>query len=169
MTIQVDDALSGSLVGPTFIGAYRPETDEFAYGAVDVRFFQGRAFERKDYLRETARVVQELLEKLRADDGERIEMCTGYILDNAHRALGPRTRRCKITGRLQDLIENVASDYLLDMDIPIEGVEPGAKHFKICLNWVAEDLKRRERYCKTGWRSWGEKWRRVARRGGMRW
>lgn len=169
MTIQIDDAGWGSLVGPTFIGAYRLETGEFAYGTVDIRFFQGRAFARKEYLQETTRVIQELLEKLGADGDEPLEVCTGYIFDHAHRNLGRKVRQRKITGHLQELIEQVATDYLLDMDIPIDGVEPGGQHFMICLNWVAEDLEKRERFVKTGWKSWREKWRWVARQGGTRW
>ena len=164
MTIQIDDALWGSLVGPTFIGAYRPETDEFAYGAVDVRFFQGRPFARKRYLQETTNVIRRLLESLRADDAETLEICTGGIFDHAGRNLGYEVRRTKITGRLQDLVEGVATDYLLSLGIPIDGVAPGAKHFRICLSWVAEDLSHREQFVKTGWKSWRSKWRWVAKR-----
>ena len=189
MTIQIDDAGWGSLVGPTFVGAYRPETDEFAYGAVDLRFFRGRAFACEGYLQETTRVIQELLEELGADGDEPVEMCTGYIFDHAHRNLGRKVKGQKIslkgqkislkgqkislkgrkiTGRLQELIEQVTTDYLLSMDIPIAGVEPGSKHFTICLDWVAEDLEEREKFVKTGWKSWCTKWHGVAQqRGGV--
>ena len=166
MTIQIDDAGWGSLVGPTFIGAYRPETDEFAYGTVDLRFFQDPAFADKKYLEETTRVIHHLLERLGADDAEPIEMCSGYIFTHARRNLGREVRQRKITGRLQDQVEQVARDYLLDMEVPIDGVGPGSNHFMVCLHWVAEDLKRREKYCKTGWKSWRQRWRRVAQREG---
>lgn len=168
MTIQIDDALWGSLVGPTFIGAYRPETDEFAYGTVDLHFFQGGPFARKGYLQETTNVIRKLLERLGADEAEPLEICTGGIFDHAGRNLGHGVRRTKITGRLQELVEGVATDYLLSLGIPIGGVGPGAKHFRICLNWVAEDLRHREQFVKTGWKSWRSKWRWVARRRGRR-
>ena len=163
MTIQIDDAGWGSLVGPTFIGAYRPETDEFAFGTVDLRFLQGPAFADGEYLSQTTKVIQELLERLGSDGNEPLEMCTGYIFDHAQQNLGREVHRRKITGRLQELVEQVATDYLLDMGLPIEGVGPSAKHFRICLNWVAEDLEERERFVKTGWGKWRKKWRRVAR------
>lgn len=169
MTIQIDDAGWGSLVGPTFIGAYRPETDEFACGTVDLRFFRGQAFKRKEYLQETTQVIQELLERLGANGDEPIEMCTGYIFDDARRSLGHRVKQRKITGRLQELIETVARDYLLDMDVPIDGAKPGSGHFMACFRWVAEDLGKREKFVKTGWKSWRGKWRQAAKRGGTRW
>jgi hypothetical protein len=168
VTIQIDDALWGSLVGPTFIGAYRPETDEFAYGTVDVRFFQGRPFARKGYLQETTAVIRHLLEKLGADEAELLEICTGGVFDHAEKNLRHHVRRTKITGCLQELVEGVATDYLLSLGIPIDGVGPGAKHFRICLSWVADDLSNREQFVKTGWRSWRAKWRWVAERRGRR-
>ena len=168
MTIQIDDALWGSLVGPTFVGAYRPETDEFVYGTVDVYFFQGQPFARKGYLEETTSVIRELLERLEADEEEPLEICTGGVFDHAETHLGDRVRRTKITGRLQDLVEGVATDYLVNLGIPIDGVGPGAEHFRICLNWVAEDLNHREDFVKTGWKSWRGKWRWVAARRGRR-
>jgi len=168
LTIQIDDALWGSLVGPTFIGAYRPETDEFAYATVDLRFFRGRAFDRKTYLPETTRVIEELLARLGAERDEPLEICTGYIFDHAQRNLGREVSRTKITGRLQELIEQVATDYLLRLGVRIGGVGPGGRHFAICLDWVAQDLENRERFVKTGWKRWRRKWRPIARRRGRR-
>lgn len=168
MTIQIDDAGWGSLVGPTFIGAYRPETDEFVHGAVDLRFFRGRTFARKGYLQETTKVVRDLLERLEADQDEPLEICTGCIFDHAEHHLGREVKRTKITGRLQDLIEGVTTDYLVGLGIPIDGVGPGGRHFALCLNWVARDLESREAFVKTGWKKWRRKWRWVAKRRGRR-
>jgi hypothetical protein len=168
LTIQIDDAGWGSLVGPTFIGAYRPETGEFACGTVDLRFFRGQAYARKAYLQETTRVIQDLLEQLGADGDEPVQICTGYVFDHARRNLRRKVRQAKITGRLQDLIEGVARDYLRDLGIPIDGVGPGSGHFMACFRWVAEDLEKRERFVKAGWKSWRTKWRQAARRRGAR-
>jgi hypothetical protein len=136
---------------------------------VDIEFFQGRAFARKRYLQQTTKVVKQLLKALQADGTEPIQICSGCIFDHARRALGRRVHQRKITGHLQNLIEDVATDHLAGLGIPINGVGPGAKHFMICLSWVAEDFTAREGHCKTGWQSWHKKWRRVARRGAVRW
>jgi len=164
MTIQIDDAGWGSLVGPTFIGAYRLETGEFVYGSVDLRFFQGRPFARKMYLQETTQVIQGLLERLGAEGDEPLEMCSGPIFGHARRNLGRKVKQGKISGPLQEKVEQVANDYLLGLGVPIDGVGPGGRHFAICFNWVAADLESRERFVKTGWKSWRRKWRWVAKR-----
>ncbi len=66
MTIQMDDAGYGSLLGPTFIGAYRPETGEFVYDAVGLDFFRGPIFQEGAYLREATRVARSLLVRLQS-------------------------------------------------------------------------------------------------------
>lgn len=164
MTVQIDDAGWGSLVGPTFIGAYRPETGEFIYDVVPLRFFKGELFLRQDYLRETTCVVQKLLGALRSDPDEPVEICTGTIFNEAARKLHHPLRRTKIEGPLQEAIEEVARDYLRGLGVRVDGLEPGANHFMACLDWVSEDFPRRESYVKTGWKSWPRKWRQVAKR-----
>ena len=81
MTIQIDDAGYGSLVGPTFIGAYRTETGDFVYGEVALRFFQGTVFRKGEYIREASRVIRSLLEQLDSQPSETLEICTGNIFD----------------------------------------------------------------------------------------
>ena len=50
MTIIVDDAGSGDLLFGILIGAYRPETAEFKYKLIDVKFFQPELYCNKRYL-----------------------------------------------------------------------------------------------------------------------
>lgn len=47
MTIHLDDAVWGRLVGPVLVGAYRVETAEFACREVPAPLFQGPAFPRR--------------------------------------------------------------------------------------------------------------------------
>lgn len=163
MTIQIDDAGYGSLVGPTFIGAYRKETKEFVYGEVGLRFFRGGVFQQGEYIRETSRVIRALLERLGAPSTEKLEICTGNIFDDAQNSITHPIQRVKIEGPLQKAIEGVCTDYLTGLGIPINGIQPGARHFRVCLDWVVEDYPAREEYVKTGWPKWEQKWRPIAR------
>lgn len=163
MTIQIDDAGYGSLVGPTFIGAYRKETGEFVYGEVSLEFFRGRTFRQGEYVREASRVIRSLLEHLQAPPTEMLEVCTGNIFDDLETAVAHPIQRVKIEGPLQRAIENVFTGYLTGLGIPINGIKPGARHFRVCLDWVVEDYPAREKYVKTGWPKWELKWHPIVR------
>ena len=163
MTIQIDDAGYGSLVGPTFIGAYRNETEEFVYGEVALRFFRGAVFRKGEYIREASRVIRSLLDQLDSQPSEMLEICTGNIFDDVEKTTDHSVQRTKIDGPLQKAIEGVCENYLVGLGIPIDGVEPSAKHFRLCLDWVIEDYPARERYVKTGWPKWGQKWQPIVR------
>jgi hypothetical protein len=169
MTIQMDDAGYGSLLGPTFIGAYRPETGEFVYDAVGLDFFRGPIFQDGAYLREATRVARGLLARLQAPPSEPVQLCTGNIFDDVANGIDHPVQRVKIDGPLQDAIERVQQQYLLGLGVPIYGIAPSAEHFRACLDWVMVDFKARERHVKTGWGKWTSKWRpivltRLARR-----
>lgn len=162
MTIQIDDAGYGSLLGPTFIGAYRIETDEFFFDEVSLKFFRGPIFNEGEYLREATRSVHRLLARLNSPPDEPVEICTGNIFDDVAKSLDPHpVTRKKIEGDLQEHIEGVQQKFLLELGVPVDGIEPSAEHFRACFNWVAEDYRKRERYVKTGWGKWMSKWRPI--------
>jgi hypothetical protein len=163
MTIQIDDAGYGSLVGPTFIGAYRKETGEFVYGEIGLEFFRGRTFRQGEYVREASRVIRSLLERLESPPTEMLEVCTGNIFDDLETAVAHPIQRVKIEGPLQKAIEGVFTHYLTNLGIPINGIKPSARHFRVCLDWVVEDYPAREKYVKTGWPKWELKWRPIVR------
>ena len=81
MTIVIDDAGSGDLLFGVVIGAYRPETSEFRYEVIPVRFFQRPNFRRKKYLKEATKVVFKLLKTLKLESKEPVLICQGYIFD----------------------------------------------------------------------------------------
>ena len=162
MTIQIDDAGYGSLVGPTFIGAYRKETEEFIFGEVSLEFFRGPIFRDGEYVRQASRVIQGLLQRLDSSDSEVLEICTGNIFDDVENAIDNPVRRTKIDGPLQKAIESVFEEYLVKLGIPINGVQPSAKHFRLCFDWVVRDYPSRECYVKTGWPKWSQKWQTIA-------
>ena len=162
MTIQIDDAGYGSLVGPTFVGAYRKETQEFVYGEVGLEYFQGPIFRQGEYIRQASRVIRDLLDRLESADSEVLEICTGNIFDDVEHSIENPILRTKIEGPLQKAIESVFEEYLVGLGIPINGVQPSARHFRLCLEWVVQDYPSREAFVKTGWPKWSQKWQTIA-------
>lgn len=165
MTIQVDDAGWGSLIGGVLIGAYRIETKEYVVAEVPVSFFQGDAFSRRDYLDETARVVAGLLEQLNVDKKEPIHICTGYVLGHARTWLaqnGYTWQEAKITGPLQDLVERSLLESLhqvglTDLDYSTLTTKQGLFFWR-ALRWLkggdinaTQPAPERETLAKTGW------------------
>ena len=157
MTVIVDDAGSGDLLFGVVIGAFRGETREFKYGVVDVKFFQSGRFYRKEYLKQSSRIVSELLGRLRLGSEEEIRVCKGYIFDVAvddlRRAYGDdRVSRVKVVGEAQRLTELAYLDELRNLGYePVKGREDRrAKSFFDMLRWLRENPDRL-RYAKTGW------------------
>jgi hypothetical protein len=115
MTIQIDDSGWGSLIGGVAIGVYRTSTGEFAHEVVAPRFFQGAAFEGKEYLAEAARLAGMCFERLRVQPTERVEICTGYVLNGVRDWLteaGFAWQPARIQGALQDMVERAFGEHL---------------------------------------------------------
>ena len=86
MTVIVDDAGSGDLLFGIVIGAYRPETAEFKYDVIGVRFFQPNQYCTKGYLTEASRITSELLATLKAKPDRTLAITKGaggVSVDNA--------------------------------------------------------------------------------------
>ena len=82
MTLIVDDAGSGDLLYGVVIGAYHEETGVFKYDLIDVKFYQNN-FREKEYLKESSRVVAQLVSKFELKPDEAIHICQGCIFDVA--------------------------------------------------------------------------------------
>lgn len=165
MTIHVDDAGWGCLLGGVLIGAYRLETEEYVWQEVPVEFFQGAAFARKEYLGEVARVVERLLDQLNVPKDEPIQICTRYVLQGAREFLA-RNRYCwqtaKITGPLQQraettLLEKMHALGLAELNYETLTTRQGLL-FWLCLRWLKGGdinatcaVPEREKQAKTGW------------------
>ncbi len=157
MTILIDDAGYGDLLSGAVIGAYRPETDAFAYDLIDVKYFQKPLFERKEYQRQAGRIAKRLVERTGLDDGERIEICRGDILDKAAEVLTEiygedRITRVKVEGRAQELIESAYLDEIRNLGYePIpDRMEKWGKSFWHMYRWLRNNPKMRK-YSKSGW------------------
>jgi len=167
MTIQIDDAGWGCLIGGVLIGAYRTETRQFTYGVVAPQFFQGERWDTKAYQAEGGAQIAACFEHLAVKPDEPIVVCTGYVLDGVCQWLaanGYKFQRGKITGPLQDQIEATLRDYLAagfgfltDCDLLTDPAKKGLFWWKQ-VQWLkggnvnaAQPVPEREAGCKTGW------------------
>jgi len=164
--IEIDDAGWGDLLGGVIIGGFNPFNEEFRWSKIPVEYFQGEAFNRKDYLVEATRGVGKVIGDLRADKKlYRVALCTGYVLNKAASSLrrnGWMLARRKIEGRCQTLVEEKFRDELIKIGVPpriIRNTPSGTNRFMQLFRWVKEDPVNRERFVKTGWKSWLSKWK----------
>ena len=165
--IQIDDAGWGCLIGPVLIGAYRIETQEFAYGKIPVRFFQPPLFAQKAYLDKAAEVARQLLDELKVKPKERVEICRGYVLDGVRAWLaktGRSFRTVKVEGPLQVLVETALQQELAALGLRVSYevlTEKQGLLFWLCLRWLkggdidaTKAVPEREKHAKTGWASY---------------
>jgi CxxC-x17-CxxC domain-containing protein len=157
MTITIDDAGSGDLLFGVVIGAYRDETKEFKYDLIDVKFFQPVLFGQKEYLLQSSRIVSQLVQGLKIMPEEEIQICQGYIFDEAvndlRKAYGEdRIRRIRVVGEPQRLTEIAYLDEIRNLGYdPLEEREDRrAKSFFHMMRWL-KDNPEMLRYAKTGW------------------
>jgi hypothetical protein len=146
LTIIVDDAGIGDLLFGVVIGAFRCETQEFRYDIVDVEYFRYPRFRSKEYLEQASKVVFQLLSKLQIKKGEQIQICRGYIFDEAVDRLreiygGSQVDRITVTGEPQRLTEIAYLDEIRNLGYePVkERDEKKAKSFFHMMNWLREN------------------------------
>ena len=157
MTIIVDDAGIGDLLFGVVIGAFRCETQEFRYEILDVKYFRPPRFGSKDYLEQASKAVFRLLDRLKLNEDEQIQVCPGYIFDEAVKNLkekygGDRIRRIIVTGEPQRLTEIAYLDELRNLGYePVEERDrKRAKSFFHMMNWLERNPDKLI-YAKTGW------------------
>ena len=139
------------------IGAFRCETQEFRYDVVGVKYFRHPRFRSKEYLKEASTVVFQLLGKLELKKDERIQICRGYIFDEAVNDLKETYRdnqieRITVTGEPQRLTEIAYLDEIRNLGYePVkEREEKKAKSFFHMMNWLQKNPEKLI-YAKTGW------------------
>ena len=157
--VQIDDSGSGSLIGGTCIGAARVETGEYVYDFIPIEYYRSHLFRTKEYLTKSAYIVLSLLNRLCLQPGEKVEICQGYMFDQAREFLKARNiaYQCvKIGEPLQSLVENTFQEYAISLGLPLQYVKytKYPLHFHRILRWVYADYENRAPLCKTGWKSW---------------
>lgn len=157
--IQIDDAGSGSFVGGTCIGVYRPDTNEYYFDIIPVELYSNENFKKKLYLDEVVKIVARAFNALQVDKNEQIDVCRGYMFDNLKKWFkekGYSWNSIQITGRAQEIIEQNFELYTIHLGLPEMYIKftKYPFHFHKLLRWVLADYDSRIGLCKTGWKSW---------------
>lgn len=157
--IQIDDAGSGSFVGGTCIGIYRPETNEYYFDIIPVELYDKDHFKKKLYLDEVVRIVSSAFNNLKPLKSESIEICRGYMFEKLKNWLDKNsyTWYCtQITGRVQEIVERNFELYTERLGLPWQYIKYTRYpfHFHKLLRWVYADYENRIKVCKVGWQSW---------------
>jgi len=169
MTIEIDDAGTGDLVGSAFILFWRRETNDLLTKEVPLGLYQSHP---SDSTRLTQEFIQQLfLEAIQELDilkTEDIHLCTGSCFDKAREYLKTEQYNlndAKIEGYLQDQVEQTYLNHLVDVyGITSKKltVESGKKRFFLLYNWVTQDFPRRQHFVKSGFEGWQKKWKQKA-------
>lgn len=124
---------------------------------MDVKYFRYPRFRSKEYLTQASKVVFQLLTKLQIKEDEQIQVCKGYIFDEAVKRLrevhgNSQVDRITVTGEPQRLIEIAYLDEIRNLGYePVkERDEKKAKSFFHMMNWLKNNPKKLI-YAKTGW------------------
>ncbi len=157
MVVEVDDSGWGDLIGGVVIVMRRVETGESHVGEIPLELFREPEFKYKEYLRYTTQILLEGIDELGVTPSEPLHICTGYIFSSAKETLmelGYRIKEVKITGATQELAEKTFVESLVRLGVGSHREIEGMRSFDGFLEWVHDDLEHRERFVKTGWKSW---------------
>jgi hypothetical protein len=157
--LQIDDSGSGSFVGGTCIGIYRPETNEYYFDVIPVELYNKENFKKKLYLDEVVSIVSRAFESFRPGKGEIIEICRGYMFDKLKLWLdknGYTWYSTQITGKVQTVVEKNFELYAENLGLPRHYINYTRYpfHFHKLLRWVYADYENRIKLCKVGWQCW---------------
>jgi hypothetical protein len=169
MSIEIDDAGTGDLVGDAFIGFYRKNTKKTIFKTLPVDLFKGENWKNRMPLKRTVDLVKEGLKELNFDKNkEMVHLCRGNIFDNVRAYFieeGILYEDAIIEGKLQDAVELKLVNHLRD-DLGIRSkslsTKSGAKRYFVLFNWVSYDFYKREKYVKSGFKKWNTVWRERA-------
>ena len=124
---------------------------------MDVKYFRYPRFRSKEYLKQASKIVFQLLDKLQIKKDEKIQICRGYVFDEAADRLremhgSSQVDRIAVTGEPQRLTEIAYLDEIRNLGYePVkERDEKKAKSFFHMMNWLEKNPEKLI-YAKTGW------------------
>jgi hypothetical protein len=166
LTIEIDDAGTGDLVGDAFIGLLRKESGELIFKTLSVDLFKGQNWKNKKPFEEVVNLVKEGLDELHFQkDSELIQLCRGNIFDQVREYFleeGINYEDAIVDGKLQDAVEGKLVKHLrYDLGVRSRNLttKSGAKRFFVLFNWVCYNFPKREIYVKSGFKKWKTVWR----------
>jgi transcription initiation factor TFIIE subunit alpha len=157
--ILIDGAGWGDLILGVVIGALKLPDHEYMERRIPSSSFQPPNFENKQYLHDAVKIVEEIVDVMRADKETRFKVALSLereILSGLRRYLQDRgfsVAKAEITGELQTRVEKGYVEWCEEAGVPPERLK-GERRFWTLLEWVAEEPKIREKLVKTGWKSW---------------
>ena len=166
MTIEIDDAGTGDLVGDAFIGFLRKKTGELIFKTLSVDLFKRDNWKSKKPFSETVTLVKEGLRELNFQkDADTIHLCRGNIFDRVRVYFlkeGINYEDAIVEGKLQDAVEGKLVKHLRN-DLGVRSksltMKSGAKRFFVLFNWVCYNFPKREKFVKSGFKKWNTVWR----------
>ena len=169
MTIEIDDAGTGDLVGDAFIGLYRIKTNQIIFKTIPLEMFNKENWQKKMPYKIVVDLVKEGLYDLDFQkDKDKILICRGNIFDKVRNYFdeeGIQHEPAIIEGKLQDAIEGRYVTHLRkDLGIKSRSLtkKSGAKRYFVLFDWVCKDFYKREKYVKSGFKKWNVVWREKA-------
>ncbi len=160
MTIEIDDAGTGDLIGDAFIGFLREETGEIIFRTIPVKFFNEENWKKRLVYNLVVELVKDGLKELNFDkETEKIRICRGNIFDRVITYFDEeeiKYERTSIEGVLQDAVEGRLVSHLRKLGVRSRNLtkKSGAKRYFVLLNWLCQDFYNREKFVKSGFKKW---------------
>lgn len=159
--IVIDDSGWGDLILGVVIGALKLPEHRYMDRRIPVSSFQPPNFQNKQYLEDSVKIVQEIIEVMQPDSETVFRVCSGYVLSRVRdylRKQGFRVDVVEVTGELQEMVERSFIKWCKEVGVSFELLQ-GKRSFNTFIEWVAEKPHLREHLVKTGWKSWIQRWR----------
>jgi len=168
MTIEIDDAGTGDIVGDAFIGFLRKETGDIIFRRLPVSLFRDENWDNKKPFIDVVDLVKDGLEALNFNKvSEKVVICRGNFFENVRDyfdEVGIYYEPASIEGKLQDAVESKLIDHLRTLGVRSRNLtkESGAKRFFVLFDWICHDFYNREKFVKNGFKKWKSVWRERA-------
>jgi len=138
--ILIDDAGWGDLILGVVIGALKLPDRRYMERRIPASSFQPPNFDDKQYLDDTVKIAEEIVEVMRPDRETCFKVCSGYVLSSIRRHLRNRefnVEEVEITGELQEMVERGYQRWCVEVGVRAERLED-KRCFWTLLEWVAE-------------------------------
>ena len=159
--ILIDDSGWGDLILGVVIGALKRPEHRYMERRIPISSFQPPKFQNKQYLEDSVKIVQEIIEVMQPDSETIFRVCSGYVLSRVRdflRRQGYRVEVVEVTGELQEMVERSFVKWCKEVGVNFELLKE-KRSFRTFIEWVAEKPRLREHLVKTGWKSWSQRWR----------
>lgn len=167
-TIEIDDSGTGDLVGDAFIGFHVKETGKIIFRSIPVGLYNEENWKNKEPYKKAVEIIKEGLQELNFNKNkDTIHLCRGDCFRRVRTYFDKKNIDyipSVIEGTLQDAVEGRLISHLRKLGVKSRGLtkKAGAKRYFILLNWLCRDFFNRERFVKTGFKSWRKRRRKEA-------